>query len=120
MSCRYSKIVNLKFQDQATQKIFLLTSLLVFIKIFIKEYIRVGFAPAMIIDKMFTAQVNKLKYIGKMHNLANKVDMKVSLLIAKFKKESLVVFKTTITEYFKAHTGTSDVSLHYLLCDESN
>ena len=62
-------------------------------------------------------QQTKRVYVKKVHHLSNKKAVKVSIP-GVFKDEEWVSFETGMIEYFKAHTVSNGIQMHYMLCDD--
>ena len=62
-------------------------------------------------------QQTKRVYVKKVHHLSNKKAVKVSIPGVS-KDEEWVSFETGMIEYFKAHTVSNGIQMHYMLCDD--
>ena len=72
------------------------------------------------VDSLLSVDFNqqtKCAYVKKVHHLSNKKAVKVSIP-GVFKDEEWVSFETGMIEYFKAHTVSNGIQMHYMLCDD--
>ena len=86
------------------------------LKCWIKEHVRAGDVA----DNLLSADFNILTrnaYINKLHHLSNKEAPKVSLPSSY--KDNWVDFDTSMIEYFKAHTSTNGIGMHFYLRDDT-
>ena len=86
------------------------------LKCWIKEHVRAGDVPDSLVSANFNTQTRNA-YINKLHHLSNKEAPKVSLPGSY--KDNWVDFDTSMVEYFKAHTSTNGIGMHFYLRDDT-
>ena len=86
------------------------------LKCWINEHARAGD----VVDNLLSADFNVMTrnaYINKLHHMSNKEAPKVTLPSSY--KDNWVDFDTSMIEYFKAHTSTNGIGMHFYLRDDT-
>ena len=86
------------------------------LKCWINEHVRAGD----VVDNLLSADFNVMTrnaYINKLHQMSNKEAPKVTLPSSY--KDNWVDFDTSMIEYFKAHTSTNGIGMHFYLRDDT-
>ena len=86
------------------------------LKCWIKEHVRAGDDADGLVSANFNVQTRNA-YINKLHHLSNKEAPKVSLPSSY--KDNWVDFDMSMIEYFKAHTSTNGIGMHFYLRDDT-